>query len=131
MLTLCIRTDKPEAELYLYDGSKKIAEVHWQAHRKLAETIHQKIDELFNFQGLSLEISFEGVEKVCVYQGPGSFTGLRIGLSVANTIAYSLDIPIAGAEGENWLEKCIKTDGSKEPIRPIYGADPHITKQKK
>ena len=127
MLTLCLRTDKPEAELYLYDGESFIAEFKWEAHRKLAETIQMKIDELLKQYGYSPQ----DLEKLCVYQGPGSFTGLRIGLSVANTLAYALNIPISAAEGESWLKEALKNTGSGKAVTPKYGSDPHITKQKK
>ena len=127
MLTLCIRTDKPEAELYLFDEEKELGRVVWLAHRQLAETIQRKIDELLRLQRRTLQ----DIEKVCVYRGPGSFTGLRIGISVANALAYSLQIPIAGAEGENWLKESLQSEPAPGPIVPMYGFDPHITKQKK
>jgi tRNA threonylcarbamoyladenosine biosynthesis protein TsaB len=128
MLMLCLRSDKPEAELYLYDGREKLQELRWEAHRQLAETLHIKIEGLLALQGLTLE----KLEKVCVYQGPGSFTGLRIGLSVANTLAYSLGIPVVGAEGEDWLELCLAQEAvSYSPVVPMYGSEPNITKPKK
>ena len=34
------------------------------------------------------------IDKIFVVNGPGSFTGIRVGLTVAKTMAYSLDIPI-------------------------------------
>lgn len=142
MLTLLLRTDKPEAELFLYKDSELLAEIKWEAHRQLAETINKKIEELFvtgstchkwapgqlSFQGLTLE----QVKKVGVYEGPGSFTGLRIGMSVANALAYSLEIPVVQAGGENWIRICLddKSDSFK-PVSPIYGSAPHITQPKK
>ena len=48
MIILGLRTDKPEAELYLYDGQKKLAGKKWQAHRELAETIHKEINKMLN-----------------------------------------------------------------------------------
>lgn len=124
---LALRTDKPEAELYLYDGDKRLNEINWSAHRQLAETIHLKIDEFLSLQGLTLQ----DLEKIGVYLGPGSFTGLRIGISVANALSYGLDIPVVGGIESEWLDSCIKESGDKIPLVPVYGSEPHITQQKK
>lgn len=131
MLTLCIRTDKPEAELYLYGGNDEIGELRWEAHRQLAETIHQKIEEFITDCAPPQGGSLQDIEKIIVYQGPGSFTGLRIGITVANTLAYALSVPIVGATGEEWIANALLLDASNEPIVPLYGSDPHITQQKK
>lgn len=48
------------------------------------------IDELLKENNLRAE----NIEKIVAVNGPGSFTGLRIGLSVAKTMAYSLNVPI-------------------------------------
>ncbi len=48
MIILTIRTDKPEAEIGLYDGEQQLAYEMWSAHRQLAETIHTKIKELLD-----------------------------------------------------------------------------------
>jgi tRNA threonylcarbamoyladenosine biosynthesis protein TsaB len=130
MLVLTIRTDKPEAELGLFNGSTKLAYSTWQAHRQLAETVHTKIKELLVSQNHSLD----DLKGIVVYQGPGSFTGLRIGISVANALAYSLNIPITAATGDDWLQASTQalSDGQNQQIiLPEYGAAPHITTPKK
>lgn len=132
MLTLAIRTDKPEAELHFFNGDNKLAELKWTAHRKLAETVNQKINELLSLQGLSLQ-DLENGGRIAVYSGPGSFTGLRIGVSVANALGYGLNIPIVAGTGEKWLEQCLNNKTVKDfvPIQIEYGNEPHITEQKK
>ena len=39
-------------------------------------------------------LSFENLDAICISSGPGSFTGLRVGMSYAKGIAMALDIPI-------------------------------------
>ena len=57
-----------------------------------AEKLLQLVDEVFEKAGLS----FADLDAVAVSQGPGSYTGLRIGVSTAKGIAYGLDIPLIG-----------------------------------
>lgn len=130
MLSLTIRTDKPEAEIGLYDDQRQLTYSIWQAHRELAETIQQRIDTMLRQQGKQLG----DLQGIVVFKGPGSFTGLRIGLTVANALAYALHIPIVASSGEGWLLAGLAklTQGLDEQITlPAYGADPHTTRQKK
>lgn len=130
MLILTIRTDKPEAEIGLYNNEGRLAYETWQAHRQLAETIHAKIEGLLKSQGKD----WHDIEGVVCFQGPGSFTGLRIGLTVGNALAYSLNVPIVAAKGDKWIEHGItrlQNGEADELALPDYGAPPHITQQKK
>lgn len=129
-MILTLRTDKPEAELGLHDGHSQVAYTTWAAHRELAETIHRRIEELLSGQSLTLQ----DITAIVCFQGPGSFTGLRIGLSVANALAVSQNVPIVATQGDNWLKDGIaRIDSGENDIQalPFYGADAHITPQKK
>lgn len=130
MKILALRTDRPQAEIYIYEDKDKLAEAKWKAHLKLAETLNAKIQEILN----KSSISYDDLDGIAAFQGPGSFTGLRIGLSVANALAYGLDIPIAAAGGADWRTAAITKllNGQSEKIAvPEYGSPVHVTKPKK
>ena len=98
----------------------------WQAGRTLARGLLKFLEEK---TGDLRDISGIGVMK-----GPGSFTGLRIGLTVANTLADSLNIPIVGAMGEDWRETALsklRAGESEKIVMPEYGAAAHITAPRK
>jgi tRNA threonylcarbamoyladenosine biosynthesis protein TsaB len=129
MLTLTLRTDKPEAEVGLFIGHDQKAYYSWQADRQLAETIHLKIKDLLTEDNVSLK----DINSIAIYKGPGSFTGLRIGFSVANALATGLDVPIVTTTGDKWIDEALlrleSNEGSKQ-VLPEYGSPPHITKPK-
>jgi len=130
-MILALRTDKPEAELYLYNDENTLVDLYiWLAHRELSDTLLEKIEMLLKRNDQSLKT----LTGICVYQGPGSFTGLRIGITVTNTLAYSLDVSIVAAEGEEWLKECLRTIARQkgpQVIMPEYGNEAHITKPRK
>jgi tRNA threonylcarbamoyladenosine biosynthesis protein TsaB len=129
MLILTIRTDKPEAELGLFEDQTRLAYFTWPAHRQLAETIHLNIKELLS----SYQKDLKDVEAIAAYKGPGSFTGLRIGLSVANALASGLNIPIVAMGKEDWIQEAITQlmKGQNDKLAlPEYGSPPHITQPK-
>lgn len=129
MLILTIRTDQPEAEIGLFKDDKELTYVTWQAHRELSETLLAKIKEVLGSQGKD----FTDLAGIVCYKGPGSFTGLRIGLTVANTLASDLDIPVVGVKGKQRVEDglALVKDSKDKIILPEYGAPAHITQQKK
>ena len=130
-MILAIRTDNPEAELVLCDVSGRImASKTWQAHRQLAETLHQELEALL----LSQAKTYADIQGIVIYHGPGSFTGLRIGVSVANALAYAQGVPIVGTTGEQWIDDGVEQilhNPSDEPVWPEYGAPVHITTPRK
>lgn len=129
MIVLTIRTDKPEAEVGLFENQTQLAYEVWHAHRELSATIHIKIRQLLEAEGKN----WDDLEGIVCFKGPGSFTGLRIGVTVGNTLAYALNIPIA-AESGAWIEQGIArlVAGENDKIAlPLYGALPNTTQPKK
>lgn len=55
-----------------------------------AEKLHVFIEEIINEAG----IEWSNLSAIAVSQGPGSYTGLRIGVSAAKGLCYALDIPL-------------------------------------
>ena len=130
MIILTIRTDKPEAEIGLFNDDEQLLYETWQAHRELAETIHLRIKQCLESQKLSLQ----QLGGLVVFQGPGSFTGLRIGMSVANALASSLNVPIVGAKDDYWLvsgRAALLHGVNDKIVLPEYGALPNVSTPKK
>lgn len=129
-IILTLRTDKPEAEIGLFDNGEQLIYETWPAHRALAETIHIKLREKLNM----LSKSLNDIQGIVCFKGPGSFTGLRIGLTVANSLAYAQNIPIVARTDPSWLETGIKDllAGQNDKIAiPEYGAEAKTTKPRK
>lgn len=128
-MILVIRTDKPDAELLLFNENKKIDEHSWLAHRNLADELLPEIQILLK----NNSASFDDLKGIIVFTGEGSFTGLRIGTTVANALAYSLSIPIVEASGDDWLNLGLSQVKNTKPgkyVVPKYSSEPNITKPK-
>lgn len=128
-MILTLRTDKPEAEVGLYEGGKEVAYKTWEAHRALSSTIHYVIVDLL----VSKQKTLEDVEAIIFYSGPGSFTGLRIGAAVANALSVSLCVPLIQAGDDKWIKSALirLKNGESEAAAPFYGSEPLTTKPKK
>lgn len=130
MKILTIRTDKPEAEVGVYIDMEQIAYHSWQAHRALAETLHHTIVMVLEEHNMTLQ----DLDGVVVFRGPGSFTGLRIGITVANALGYGLNVPVVAEGNDDWITTGIQRllSGERDVVAlPEYGAPVHITVQKK
>ena len=127
-MIIALKTDTSVTNLVLLnaDGSE-LDRDQWESGRQLSSQLLEHIHGLLQRH----HRSWEALTGVIVFRGPGSFTGLRIGVTVANTIAYAQGIPIVGTMGEGWAEKGsqrLVAGESDTQVLPHYGADANITK---
>lgn len=129
-MIVTIKTDNPIAEIGLFKDGKRLNYYTWEANRNLAKELLQTIQDLLQAE----KADWKDVSGVVVFKGPGSFTGLRIGITTANALAYGRSVPIVGELGEDWLQAGIERVAAGENDRivlPHYGAEAHITPPKK
>ena len=72
------------------ENDKVLSEVKEEYGQSLSEVALPKIVEMFNKNRLTAK----DIDKIIVVNGPGSFTGIRIGITIAKVYAWSLNIPI-------------------------------------
>ena len=124
-MIILLDTSTATCRLTTVDGESS-NNFEWEAGRTLARGllafIQEKVGDVKNISGIG------------IMRGPGSFTGLRIGMAVANTLADGLGVPIVGETGDSWRESALGRLSSGEDdqvILPFYGGDANITKPKK
>lgn len=110
-MKLYLDTSTPTTILKLDDEAYE-----WESGRDLAENlldfIHDKL--------LASHKTWQDISEITFMSGPGSFTGLRIGAAVVNTLAHELNIPLKNHHGE------------KVPIiLPDYGRGANISTPRK
>ena len=110
-MKLYLDTSTPETVLKLNDQEYRYTFANDLAE-KLLKFIHDKLQENGK--------TFQDITEITFMSGPGSFTGLRIGATVVNTLASELNIPLYNHRGE------------KHPIIiPDYGRPANISKPRK
>ncbi len=129
-MILLIKSETKDVELHVYENAAELASKKWDAGRELSEQLLAGIDDIL----ASKNTNIASVKGLVVYEGPGSYTGLRISISVANSIGYSNKVPVVGVTGENWISdglKKIDRVSDFTPISPVYGGEVFTTKPKK
>lgn len=120
---------------FLYAGIVKdnelIAEINKEMGHEMSEKTLLLIEEMFN----SVDLQFKDIDKIILVNGPGSFTGTRIGVTIAKTMAWTLKIPITtisslfamaiSTESENFKVPLI--DARREHVYSgVYDKDDNI-----
>ena len=95
MIVLGIETSGRSGSISLHDDGTLLGECELAATgRRHARTLIPEIGRLVSEHSLSIK----QIEGVAVSLGPGSFTGLRVGVVCAKTLAYSLKVPVVGVD---------------------------------
>lgn len=90
MYNLLIDTHSDKATLVLYKNDEVFKIKENISHQGHSNNIMPMIEDLLTKEKIDLKL----LKEIFVVNGPGSFTGTRIGVTIAKTFAYSLNIPI-------------------------------------
>ena len=123
--------DSEQVFIGLLHGGNWLAKKYFKARAKQAEKLLPAIEKM-------LQATSYKLQAISVVSGPASFTALRIGVVTANTLAWSLQVPIVSfklTEFENLDELArlvsakVKSGRSEVIVKPFYGSQPNITKK--
>jgi tRNA threonylcarbamoyladenosine biosynthesis protein TsaB len=99
-------TSTKACSVSLYRDSELLASWHRVSEGYThAEELHLRISEVMQ----KAQVKFSQLDAVAVGKGPGSYTGLRIGVSSAKGLAYGLDIPLISIESLDLIIAGIET----------------------
>jgi len=89
---LAIETSGSTGGVALLDGEALLGEVSLSTH----ETYSRRLIPMAEWLLARIGVTWQEIRHIAVGIGPGSFTGLRIGLAMAKGFAYSLGVPLYG-----------------------------------
>lgn len=96
MKILAINTALPQTEVVLFNGDQVLLNKSWPSNYDEAEKLLPVIKGTFK--------NLEGLDKILVIAGPGAFTGLRVGITIANTLAFTQKVPIISISTFEYLQ---------------------------
>ncbi len=119
---LAIDTSTGVLAIAALEDGRVVGEMHVSAERNHSIRLVPNIQELISELGWTMQ----QLDGIAAGQGPGSYTGVRIGVTVAKTMTWSLKLPVAGISSlealaySGWLFR--EADGHRskgeEPIPP-------------
>ncbi len=131
-MLLAIDTATRTESVALFDETGVIGETTWRAHENHTTSLMPQLLRLMNLGGVKLE----DLRAVGVATGPGSFTGLRIGLSVAKGLAYGRGLPLVGiptldGEAQAFAQQPLPVWAVLEAGRGRYAAAPYLIRRER
>ena len=93
-MILCLETATPTCSVALNDGNQTLAFRECKGQNAHSEKITIFIKEVMEEKG----IGYQQLDAVAVSKGPGSYTGLRIGVSTAKGVCYAAGLPLMAVD---------------------------------
>jgi tRNA threonylcarbamoyl adenosine modification protein YeaZ len=110
---LAIDTATSRAVVALGDpAGRLLSSADWSPGQRHSEELLPRIDAMLR----SADLGPRQLGGIVVGTGPGAFTGLRVGLATAKTLAHELDLPIAGVSSAEALLLAAQDAGEPGPF---------------
>lgn len=106
MKYLVIDTSTQGTIVGVFHDKKPLAVIHDSDNSKQNERLPIIIRDIL----LKLDLKFKDIDKILVTKGPGSFTGIRIGLAFARGLGFSMGIEVIGIDNFDALKGNCMTD---------------------
>lgn len=90
MITLCMDTSHTWLALGLIQDDKIIAKVQKKCWKRQSEEIFPNLIEMMN----SVNLQPEDIDQIVISEGPGSYTGVRIAMTIAKVFCAMRDLPL-------------------------------------
>ena len=91
-MLLAVDTSTTQVGLALYNEDEVVAEMMWSSKQHHTTQLASALSDLMK----RCDVTMDKVEALGVAIGPGSFTSLRVGLSLVKGIAFARNIPVIG-----------------------------------
>lgn len=117
-LILAINTASQESALALIEGNAVLGEESWLSQANESERLIPCMEKLLELSGKT----WKDLTGVFVVKGPGSYTSLRVGITVANSLAWSLKIPMRSLDVFELWEARIASSERVNPHRVVMAA---------
>ena len=91
-MLLAVDTSTAQVGLCVYDGAQVIGEYAWRSSQRHTVELAPAVANLLSRSGLTMD----NIQALGVALGPGSFTSLRVGLSLVKGLALARHLPIVG-----------------------------------
>ncbi|MEA3560723.1 MAG: tRNA (adenosine(37)-N6)-threonylcarbamoyltransferase complex dimerization subunit type 1 TsaB [Candidatus Omnitrophota bacterium] len=120
MLVLAIDTSSSRLSIAIRDKDRLLAERGYFSANKCSSVLLPRIKELLE----ELNLTLTDIQGFVVGLGPGSFTGLRIGVSVIKALAFALSKPVVGIPTLDILaENVVLADTRICPVMDAKGGE--------
>ena len=115
-MELCIDTSTRYASVGVSDEGRILAELAWRSERNHSVELAPALQRVMEHTGIVMD----DVTAVFAAVGPGGFSALRVGLSVAKSLAMARDLPLVGV---NTLDiEALPYRGLSGPLVAVIGA---------
>lgn len=132
MKALLIDTASEPAIVAVVQAGIITARAEITERRRISESLLKQVDAVLRQSGQTVQ----SLDVIGVVNGPGSFTGLRIGIATANALAAAAELPMVAISADQvsnskktvtFVADQLEAGNTASSILPNYGREPSIT----